>query len=732
MRADQAGRPDDELARKLRADLEAIVLERTQLGFSALVVGVLLFEAINLLAGPQLGAWPHLMNVVLIVAAAGGFFALRYSTIRRHAVVMALLSITLVFASRAMAGAWQGDAMPTVIMSVAVALACAAMVPWGFGPQLLVTALAGGAIAFDVYVVAPAGGLSARSIALVAVTLGVALFISVESFRSRVRLLSEGIQRRRAEEALAQLNQALEQRVADRTEELEAAKRSLEAEAAERQQAVLKLGESRERFQLILDNAAAVIHVKDLGGRYLFVNRHWERLFHARSEDVVGKAVTQFHSQEILDPLLENDRKVLESRQSLEFEETLIQDGALHTFLSVKFPLVDTSGRAFGVCGISTDITARKAMEAELRRSEAALETLIDNTTDAIWSIDRNFQVTVVNPAARQRFREYFHAEFDPVHASEHMPPDLVREMVVLYQRAFAGERIEVEQARDLADGSRHHFLVLVNPIREGGQVAGATVFARDITELKQAEQQAREHRTQLAHVLRLGTMGEMASGLAHEINQPLGAIANYARGCVRRLRAGSGDQTELLRAVDEIAREALRAGEIIRRLRELVRKESPRQEPVDVNRLVREAVDIIEPEARRAGISLRLAAAPDLPRVACDGIQIEQVILNLLLNGVDALEAAGNGERTLEIETVASLAGAVEVAVSDNGVGLPAPPVDVFAPFFSTKTGGLGMGLSISRSIIEAHGGRLWATANYERGSTFRFTLPPGRITPA
>src|SRR5262249_34883512 len=152
--------------------------------------------------------------------------------------------------------------------------------------------------------------------------------------------------------------------------------------------------------------------------------------------------------------------------------------------------------------------------------------------------------------------------------------------------------------------------------------------------------------------VLRLGTMGEMASGLAHEINQPLGAIVNYARGCERRLRAGSVNEEELRGAVDEIAREARRAGGIIRRLREVVRKDSPRQETVDVNHLVREAVDIIEPEARRAGIALRLAAAPDLPRVACDGIQIEQVILNLLLNGVDALEAVGKGERTLEIET--------------------------------------------------------------------------------
>jgi two-component system, LuxR family, sensor kinase FixL len=486
-----------------------------------------------------------------------------------------------------------------------------------------------------------------------------------------------------------------------------------------------ELRASRERFQLILDGAAVVIHVKDPAGRYLFVNRYWERLFHARSEEVVGKTAAEFHSQEIIDPLRENDREVLASRQPIEFEETVIQDGSPLTFLSVKVPLFDVTGSAIGVCGISKDITARKVAEAELRRSEAALAALISNTTDGIWSIDRNYQVTVINSAARSRFRKYFGAEFNPAKASEGTPAELVRQMRALYDRAFAGERIQVEQTYDLPDGSQRHFLVLLNPVIESDQVTGAAVFAREITELKHAERQAREHRTQLAHVLRLSTMGEMASGLAHEINQPLGAIVNYARGCERRLRAGSVDQSELRDAVHEIAREALRAGEIIRRLRDLVRKDSPRQETADVNQLVREAVAIIEPEARHAGIALRLEAALDLPRVACDSIQIEQVILNLLLNGVDALEAAGNGKRTLAVETAISIGGAVEVAVSDTGIGLPAPPADVFAPFFSTKAAGLGMGLSISRSIIEAHGGRLWATSNCECGSTFRFTLP-------
>jgi C4-dicarboxylate-specific signal transduction histidine kinase len=295
--------------------------------------------------------------------------------------------------------------------------------------------------------------------------------------------------------------------------------------------------------------------------------------------------------------------------------------------------------------------------------------------------------------------------------------------MLALYARAFAGEHVEVE--RNFAiDGEAQHFLLSVHPIVESGVVTGATVFSQNITQRKRIEAQARQHQAELAHVLRLGTMGEMAAGLAHEINQPLGAIANYAQGCVRRLRDGSIDDTALLPIVEQIAAEALRAGEIIRRLRELVRKESPEYQDVDLNSLVRKSVQMVEPEARQHGIRLHLRLAPDLPPAPCTSIQIEQVLVNLLLNGIEAVQAADNGERTLTL-TPAPAAGGVEVAIRDSGVGIPEPPADVFAPFFSTKPSGLGMGLSISRSIIEAHGGRLSATRNADRGSTFRFTLP-------
>jgi len=239
----------------------------------------------------------------------------------------------------------------------------------------------------------------------------------------------------------------------------------------------------------------------------------------------------------------------------------------------------------------------------------------------------------------------------------------------------------------------------------------------------REAEAQARQHQAELAHVLRVGTMGEMAAGLAHEINQPIGAIANYALGTVRRLRDGTLRDDDLLPVVEAIGAEALRAGDTIRRVRELLRKETPAVAPVDLNEVARAAVRVAEAEARQRGVAVTVELAPALPPIAGHAIHLEQVLLNLLLNAIDASSGGADPGRVV-VRTAASAAG-VEVTISDNGTGLPPPPVDVFAPFFTTKPHGLGMGLSISRSIVEAHGGTLDGRSDTPRGSTFRLHLP-------
>jgi C4-dicarboxylate-specific signal transduction histidine kinase len=254
--------------------------------------------------------------------------------------------------------------------------------------------------------------------------------------------------------------------------------------------------------------------------------------------------------------------------------------------------------------------------------------------------------------------------------------------------------------------------------------------YQRELRRAEAAEEElrARQHQAGLAHAARLSTLGGMAAGLAHEINQPLSAIVSYANGSARRIRAGDVAPADLLEIVDAIADEALRGGEILRRIREFVRNAEASRASADLNLLVREALHFAEVEARDLGIALRLQLAPHRLDVEVDAIQLEQVILNLVRNGFEAM-SDGGAPRELSIETGALDGAAVELVVRDTGSGVSqAAAGRLFEPFFTTKRDGLGLGLHISRSIVEAHGGRVWASPNPPRGAAFHVVLPVGR----
>jgi signal transduction histidine kinase len=238
-------------------------------------------------------------------------------------------------------------------------------------------------------------------------------------------------------------------------------------------------------------------------------------------------------------------------------------------------------------------------------------------------------------------------------------------------------------------------------------------------------EAQARQHQDEVAHAARLSTLGGMAAGLAHELNQPLSAIVSYARGCARRLETGEIPKAALLEVLEEISAQGLRAGEVLRRIREFLRGES-RRESVDLNDVVLRALRFAEPEARREDVRIELGLSPEPLRIEVDPIQIEQVILNLVQNGFEVMASNNGTERVLAIGTRRLAGDVVEVSVRDTGAGLPADvAARLFEPFFTTKPDGLGLGLSISRTIVEAHGGRLWATPTPgARGTVFRFTI--------
>jgi C4-dicarboxylate-specific signal transduction histidine kinase len=242
------------------------------------------------------------------------------------------------------------------------------------------------------------------------------------------------------------------------------------------------------------------------------------------------------------------------------------------------------------------------------------------------------------------------------------------------------------------------------------------------------AEEQLQRHRTELAHVARLSMMGEMAASLAHELNQPLHAVNNYARGSIRRLQKAPQKDGEIFAALEQISAEANRAAEIVRRVRRFVQKGEPQFSEVRVNRLVEEVVLLAKTELEQRHVRVDLALTDDLPMALGDPIQIEQVLMNLLRNGLEAMEETPQEDRIVCIRSMQYNDDRIQVDVCDAGSGIAGEDLEkLFEPFFTTKPQGMGMGLAISRSIIQAHGGQLWASANHDRGSTFHFTLPVG-----
>jgi PAS domain S-box-containing protein len=305
-------------------------------------------------------------------------------------------------------------------------------------------------------------------------------------------------------------------------------------------------------------------------------------------------------------------------------------------------------------------------------------------------------------------------------------PEDVGR--IAEHQRSLRqGLSQSVELGLRRRDGERMAAYVSPRPMfDEQGRFVGSFALVTDVSAQRRAEEQARRHLQQLAHVSRVSSMGEMASAIAHEINQPLTAITNYAYAVVRLLRSGQGTGAEALAAMQQVAEEAERAGEVVRRMRSFVRGEEGQVSAADPAALVREVLPMVGAEARQAGVGIELDLVQDLPPVLADRIQIQQVLLNLLRNAIEAIDGANSPRRGVRVALAPAGDGFVEVQVADSGPGLPeANLAQAFAPFFTTKADGIGIGLALSRSIVDAHGGRLWAESRPGEGAVFRFTLP-------
>jgi two-component system sensor kinase FixL len=484
-----------------------------------------------------------------------------------------------------------------------------------------------------------------------------------------------------------------------------------------------------ERFALLLEGLPdAALCMLDRDGR--IVSTHGALL---PDGTLQGRTLADLYTVEDADagrPAFDLERAALQDAVVAQAFR-VAADGRHFWARSVLSAQRDDAGAVRGYALVLRDMSDHGRAEQALQESESRYRAVSEMTSDYAYAIRIEPDGRVVMEwmtGAFTRITGYSREEME-----QREPSGGGYSLVHADDRLIALARVQRLLA-GLEDTSEFRIVTKsgeVRWIRESGrpevdQTGTLRVYgaARDVTEIKLAEEQARSREAELAHVLRLGTMGEMAAGLAHEINQPLSAIVSYARGCTRRLRSGAADAATLAEPIEEIAKQAMRANEIVQRLLLFVRKQKPARARAAIGDLVQEVGHLLAGEARKRGVKLRMDLASDLPEVEVDRIQIEQVILNLVRNGLEATPP-GLTEPTLTIRTELD-DGCVAVAVTDQGEGLQAEQVDrVFEPFFTTKRTGLGMGLAISRSIVRGHGGRIEAPPNAGRGATFRFTLP-------
>jgi signal transduction histidine kinase/integral membrane sensor domain MASE1 len=372
---------------------------------------------------------------------------------------------------------------------------------------------------------------------------------------------------------------------------------------------------------------------------------------------------------------------------------------------------------------------ARKETEDAVRASEAMKSAILASLTSAVAVLDRSGRIIAVNENWARLLRgvdpevgggvgvDFVEAWRGGAAARIPEGEDAaagIEAVLDVSRAAFAFEY------RCAPEGSERWLALSVVPLRrpEGGAVVSYT----DVTERRQAEVETQRIREELAHCLRVSTVGELITSVAHELNQPLTAILANAQAARRLLQEQENEIEEILA---DIVEEDKRAGAMIRRLRDLLRKRDPERAPVDINGLVREVAQILSGDTLIRRVQLQLDLARDLPWVTVDRIQIQQVLLNLLLNSMEAMAEIRPGERLMVVRT-ALQDEAVQVTVEDTGIGLgDGQPLPIFEPFYTTKPAGMGMGLSIARSIVEAHGGRIWARNRARRGAVFCFSLP-------
>lgn len=395
-------------------------------------------------------------------------------------------------------------------------------------------------------------------------------------------------------------------------------------------------------------------------------------------------------------------------------------------------PLRDDLGKIIKWYGTGIDIEDRKRADEQLRRSEAYLSEAQRlsrtgsfgwqvSTDEILWS-EQTYQIFGYDDSAKPSLK----LVIDRTH-----PDDRNRVRQLLKQVSTDGGSFDTKHRLLMPDGGVKYLHVVAHAMRDSSGIVEFIGAVTDITPAKKADESLRKAQADLAHVNRVTTMGELAASLAHEVSQPITGASINAHACLRYLKRDQPDPDGASQAASRMIRDVNRAADIISRIRSFFRKGAPTQEPIDVNEVIQEMVVLLSNEVTQHSISVRTELAASLPLVVGDRVQLQQVLMNLMINSIDAMKSV-EGVRQLTLNSELSDDGQLLVSVHDTGFGFPVGQADqIFAAFFTTKSYGTGMGLSISRSIVESHGGRLWAINNSGPGACFKFTLPTAVAEP-
>jgi len=497
--------------------------------------------------------------------------------------------------------------------------------------------------------------------------------------------------------------------------------------------------ESETRLRQVIDLVPHMIFAKDERGRFILANRAVAEAYAVDNPDALTeKRQEDLHIDKAEAERMEaDDNRVIQSGRPLSRPEQPFTDVRHNRrYLATnRIPFRISGSEERAVLAVSVDVTRRRAVEQRLRQREELLGLIIENAPTPIASADASGRLNSANRAWCEMLG-YAEHELKYMNFREFTAEDDVGHSAELLRRAMKGE-IDTYTLRKRyvrKDGEPVEVILHNGVVHdEEGRPLILVSQAEDLTDRLRAEEEARVQQERLAHVDRLNIMGEMAAGIAHEINQPLTAIVNRTSAARRRLEGGTLDGERLRDALTRVSEQAFRAGEVVRRLRSLIRSQGGTMEFVNLNDVLAEALGLAEVDARIHDLYLDIQLGIDLPEVLADPVQIEQVILNLVRNAIDAMEGPLTEQRVISVRSGASSDGQVEVSIADSGSGLSEEAAaQIFNPFYTTKKSGMGLGLAISASIIRTHGGRIWferqGTSGVEgSGTTFHFTLPAG-----